>query len=175
MSLHLSVVPLTELESERQSHFLRLGEGPELYVELLLRTGTAHRLHWNEQPAGYCLSSSDGLVAELELARSCWSDRGALFMSLVQQLGLRGARCFSFDSLLLTLCVEQNWSVHIEGPLFRDLLDESGPVPREGIEGLELRPATPEDIPTILEHREGVFESVLLLLFGLHGANTTWG
>lgn len=159
MSLRVSLVPAAELEPDRQSHFSRLGEGPELCLELLLRTGAAHRLHWKGQPAGYCLSSSDSMLAELELARSCWAERSALFASLAKQIGLRGARCFSFDSLLLALCVEQGWPAGVEGPLFRDLLDESGPVRSEAFEGLELRPATPDDIPTILEHREGVFES----------------
>lgn len=159
MSLRLSPVSTAELEQERQSHFSRLGEGPELYLELLLRAGTAQRLHWKGQPAGYSLCSSDGMLAELELARWCWADRSALFASLIQQIGLGGARCFSFDSLLLTLCVEQGWPARIEGPLFRDLLDDFGPVPSDDFEGLEFRPATPDDIPLIVEHREGVFES----------------
>jgi GNAT superfamily N-acetyltransferase len=159
MSLVLSPVSLAELESERHSHFSRLREGPELYIELLLRAGTAYLVTWKGQPAGYCLSSSDGMLAELEIARAFWVDRTALFAALVQQSGLRGARCFSFDSLLLTLCVEQAWPVRVEGALFRDLHDESGPVPSDTFEGLGLRPAVLDDMPFILEHREGVFES----------------
>lgn len=156
MTLTVASVPVSFLTPLREAHFARLGEGPELYLELMLRTADAYSLSWKGQPAGYCLRTRDGLLAELELSRSVWSVKSELFSQLVDTLPLSGARVFSFDSLLLGLCFERGWTAVIEGPLFRDLLDRAGP-PRN--EHLRLRLATPDDIAAILPHREGVFDT----------------
>lgn len=156
MDLTPTPVPVASLDRAREAHFARLGEGPELYLELLLRKANAYRLDWGGQPAGYCVRTEDGLLAELELERPAWAAQSEIFAEVADRLDLRGARCFSFDSLLLGLCVERGWVATVDGRLFRDLLDERGPA---GHENLTLRPAMPADVDCILPHREGVFES----------------
>ncbi len=158
MSLTLSTVTSASLASEREAHFVRLGEGPELYLELLLRTASSYRIGWNGQPAGYCIKSADGLLAELELQPHAWLANSALFTTLIDRLELRGARCFSFDSLLLGLCVARGWTATVEGPLFRNLLDERGP-DEDNHGGLQLCQATPGDFDLVVPHREGVFDT----------------
>lgn len=156
MALTITPVPLAALTPEREAHFARLAEGPDLYLELLLHRGTAYRIGWDNRPAGYCLLSEDARIAELDLPRDAWSAKAELFAALVERLEVRGARCFSFDPLLLGLCIERGWTASVEGALFRDLLDEVPPVQRDD---LRLRPATTADLEQILPHREGVFES----------------
>ncbi len=158
MSLTLTEVPLASLEDARNAHFARLGEAPELYVELLLRTSRAYSIDWCGRSAGYCIASSDGRLAELDLQRHAWPAGPALFAALADQLELRGAHCFSFDSQLIGLCVELGWAAAIEGRLFRDLLDESG-VADAMQDQLRLRVATSGDTPFIMPHREGVFDT----------------
>lgn len=158
MSLTLTEVPLASLAAARDAHFARLGEGPELYVELLLRTGRAHSLDWCGRSAGYCIASADGRLAELDLQRDAWRVGAALFAALADQLELRWARCFSFDSLLLGLCFELGWTPTIEGRLFRDLLDECGPAEPMQAQ-LRLRAATSGDTPLIVPYRDGVFDT----------------
>jgi GNAT superfamily N-acetyltransferase len=156
MPLTLTTVPLALLDVEREAHFERLGEGPELYLELFLRKATTYHFAWDGRPAGYCIRSEDGLVAELEIHRHVWHDKAEIFSTLIDEIALCGACCFSFDSLLLGLCIQSGWTGTIEGPLFRNLLDEQGPSKQEG---RELRPAIPADIETILPYREGVFDT----------------
>ena len=157
MSLTLSTVDLASLAGERHGHFARLGEAPELHLELMLLAASAYRVGWKGVPAGYCLQGEDGLLVEFELERHLWPDKSELFGSLSDQLALQGARCFSFDSLLLGLGVKRGWSATVEGPLFRDLADDRGPDPTEHA-GLRLRPATIADFSVIAPHREGVFD-----------------
>lgn len=156
MALTVAPVPLAALTPEREAHFARLAEGPDLYLELLLQRGTAYRIGWGARPAGHCLLSEDGQIAELDLPREAWQAKNELFAALVERLEVRGARCFSFDPLLLGLCIERGWTASVEGALFRDLLDEHPPVQRDD---LRLRPATTVDLELILPHREGVFDS----------------
>ncbi len=157
MSLTLSTVDLASLAGERHDHFARLGEGPELHLELMLRTAVAYRVGWKGQPVGYCCRGEDGLLVEIEIERRLGSETSELFASLTDQLELRGARCFSFDSRLRGLGVERGWSATVEGPLFRDLADDRGPDPTEGA-GLQLRPATIADFRVMVPHRAGVFD-----------------
>jgi GNAT superfamily N-acetyltransferase len=159
MSLTLTTVALASLARERDQHFARLGEGPELHLELMLRTADAHRIEWKGRPAGYCLRGADGLLVELELDREAWPEKSELFGTLCDRLDLKGARCFSFDSLLLGLGVEHGWSATVEGLLFRDLADDRGPDPTP-YAGLRLRPATLADVDAIVPHRAGVFDDV---------------
>ena len=156
MSLAVTTVGLASLSAEREAHFRRLGEGPELYLELLLRSAMAYRLRWRGASVGYCLKSEDGYAAELDLQRCVWPDKAEIFAALADRIELPGARCFSFDSLLLGLCIERRWAAALEGLLFRDLLDERGPTRHQS---LGLRPATAADLESILPHREGVFET----------------
>ncbi len=158
MTLILSTLTLDSLTTAREAHFARLGESPELYLELLLRTASIYRLDWEGRAAGYFIQSADGLVAEIELQRHAWPAKSDLFAALIDQLDLQGARCFSFDSMLLGLCVERGWTATIEGPLFRDLVDEQGPDETE-YNGHRLRRAMPDDFGIIVPHREGVFEN----------------
>jgi RimJ/RimL family protein N-acetyltransferase len=158
MSLSLSTVSIDSLVAEREAHYARLGYGPELYLELLLRASPAYRLDWNGIPSGYCLMSKDGRLAEFELQQHAWHVKSELFCALTNQLELSGARCFSFNSLLLGLCVEQEWTATVEGTLFRDLSDKLPP-DQAVYNEIQLRPATPTDAELIIPHREGVFDS----------------
>lgn len=156
MSLLITPVPLATLGREREAHFARLGEAPELFVELLLRHAEAYRLAWRGRGAGYCLMGADGVLVELELDPLVCPVEADAFAGLVERLALRSALCFSFDSSLLARCGERGWRAEPEGVLFRDLVDDPGPAAGDG---LVLRPATAGDVESILPHREGVFES----------------
>lgn len=156
MSLVVSAVGLSSLADERAAHFARLGEGPELFLELMLRTAAAWRIDWRGRRAGYCLSSADRLLVELDLERPLGAEGPHVFGALCRRLALRGAWCPSFDSLLLGLGHGVGWTSAVEGPLFRDLADDRGPAPTEH-PGLRLRPAVAADVDAILPHRADVF------------------
>jgi len=95
-------------------------------------------------------------MVELDLLPTVWAEKTALFEELWGALSLSKAYCFSFDSLLLGLCVERKLTASVDGLLFRRLLDEQGPAPRPK---LTLRPGRASDAALILPHREGVFET----------------
>ena len=52
---------------------------------------------------GYCLVDPDGYLAEFDLLPRAWAVKARPFAALVATHALRGARCYSFDSLLLGL------------------------------------------------------------------------
>jgi GNAT superfamily N-acetyltransferase len=157
MSLTLSTVDLASLADAREARFARLGEGPELFLELRLRSAVAHRIGWHGAPAGYCLRGADGLLAELELDPRVGLERSAIFGSLVDRLALQGAWCLSFDPVLRSLGAERGWSATVDGTLFRALADERGPGPTEAA-GRRLRPAVAADVDVVVAHRAGVFD-----------------
>lgn len=155
MTLALHTVALASLAAERHDHFARLGEAPELHLELMLSTAIAHRLSWSGQHVGYALQGADGRLLELELHSG--QGTSEVFSSLADQLQPDGAWCFSFDSRLLTLGAERGWSATVDGTLFRELADDRGPDPSEHA-GRRLRPATLADVNVILPFRAGVFD-----------------
>jgi len=157
MPLALSLVSLASLAEERRDHFARLGEAPELHLELMLATASAYRVGWNGRSVGYALRGADGRLVELELERLPGHETSEVFESLVERLDLEGAWCFSFDARLLALGAERDWSSTVDGTLFRDLADVRGPHPNEHA-GRRLRPATIADLETIVPFREGVFD-----------------
>jgi GNAT superfamily N-acetyltransferase len=153
--LTLHPVPLAALAGARQAHFARLGSAPELYLELMLPGGAAFRLEWQGQDAGYGLLGEDRCLLELELAPAEWTSGPELLAAVVRQLRVPQVRCFSFDSLLLGLCLELGFMPAVEGCLCRELLEAEGPVLPPG---LVFRAARPEDGPALLPHRHGVFD-----------------
>ncbi len=155
MALLLSTVAVDALATERDDHYARLGEAPELVLELMLSTAVAYRIAWNGRHLGYAIHAADGLLLELELLEGPGSLE--VFGSLADRLRLGGAWCFSFDARLLALGARRGWSSTVDGTLFRDLADSRGPEPHEHV-GRRLRPATLADVPAIAPFRAGVFD-----------------
>lgn len=155
MTLAISTVALASLAAERRGHFDRLGEAPELHLELMLSTAIAHRIAWNGQHVGYALQGADGLLLEFELHPG--AETSEIFGSLADRLRLDGAWCFSFDSRLLALGAQHGWSATVDGTLFRDLADNRGPESSD-YAGRRLRPAALSDVSAISPHCAGVFD-----------------
>lgn len=155
MTLAVSATVVPSLAAEREDHFARLGEAPELHLELMLSTAIAYRITWDGQVVGYALQGADGLLVELELHAG--PETSEVFAALADRLGLSGAWCLSFDAQLLALVAERGWSATVDGTLFRDLADHRGPAPGEHA-GRRLRPATLADVSTIAPFRAGVFD-----------------
>lgn len=147
---------MAELSAARRAHFARLGQGPELYVELMVASGRGYRLSWNAETIGYCLVAEGGCLLELALAMTAWAQGPQLLRQLAAKLRLSSALGFTFDPFLLGVCLESGWSPTVEGICFRDLADDrDASLP----EGLTWRRGSSTDIEAIAPHRHGVFGS----------------
>ena len=153
--LELSRIPLSELARDREAHFYRLGESPELYVESILVSDGLH-LMWDSLRVGYALVSSENVLLELNLVPDAWHARHEIFCGLVSAASITSALCFSFDELLKELCTRVKWFCEIDGHLFRSIIAQPC---RQDAASVSLRLAVETDIVVICDHRDGVFET----------------
>jgi len=143
---------IADLHAQRRDHFARLGQLPELYLELMVPHCRAYRLMLSGNLAGHALVTPEGTLIELSLGTASCNHRDRHFGEMCRSLGIRKILCFSFDSTLVSLCVAAGADALPHGMLFREV------VPGTVRPLCVLRPAVESDIPTLLPIRDNVFD-----------------
>lgn len=151
-TLQIEETHVADLHTQRRDHFARMGQLPELYLELMVPHCRTFSLMLSGERAGHALVAPEGTLIELSLGTAACNHRDRHFGEMCRALGIRRILCFSFDSMLVSLCATAGADAHPHGILFREM------VPGRVRPLSVLRSAVENDIPTLLPIRDNVFD-----------------
>jgi GNAT superfamily N-acetyltransferase len=144
-----------ELASLRRAHRAALIEAQELLLEGMSARAAHYRIVHRGETCGYFAILDLHTLVEFYLAQPYWLFGERIVSQVVRRTGVRRALVQSFDHLFLSSAVAQQTRVRSLGYLVRDYLPR--PLPPAPDSGLELRTATPADLPRIARVDQPVF------------------
>lgn len=145
-----------DLENLRIEYLNSLYEFQELYLELLVKESDYFFLLLNSEIAGYVIvQASENKIVEFYLKESFMVGTQKFFEKVCWELKIAKVYCKSFDSLLLNCCLINSATYKLEGVLFRDMVETKSFFTNE----LTTRLAAPNDLPFLLEQKDGLYET----------------
>jgi GNAT superfamily N-acetyltransferase len=142
------------IESLRNQYFDELPEVQEYYVEQLIKTSGVFNILEDKKGIGYVIIHPDRTLLEYYLVEEVRRDYFEIFKQVLSAFSIERVLCKSFDEKLLDVSLKCCRFMKKDGILFREfngteLMNDS----------LKIRNAVEEDIDTIEEISEGIFEN----------------
>ena len=146
---------INQINDFRNLYLDELFDAQELYLELQIRNAQPYLIKLNSNPIGYFLLDDEATLLEYFVEPACVNQADSIFGLILETFRMQKALCKSFDHTLLACCMAFQTKVSVLGMLFREqvkmpLLDITNAV--------NMRLATPTDVPVIVTVNEEVFE-----------------
>jgi len=146
-----------EFAGLRNCYLDGLPEPQELFLEMKARASEAYSMHINHNTAGYYLLENNKDITEFFLLPEHIPNTSEIFEMVLEDHTIKTIFCKSFDTLLLSLCLDKRFEHSIDGYLFRHTIAVSDTAEFPAI---KVRPGRMEDIETILAVNDGFFVSL---------------
>lgn len=159
MPLQIHQTHPAEVASLRKQYLDSLPKFQDIYLELVINDSVYYKLSSDNQVIGYAIVSADDILVEFYIENTFSGNSQDYFHVLIQQLGIKGVLCKSFDSLLLNCCLVYSLPYKAIGYLYRDYSDKGLPLN----EDLPFRYAGTPDLPFLQQQNDEVFEPKALL------------
>lgn len=143
-----------DIEQARKSHLGSLPVFQDYYLELLCSQSEPHLILVSVQVAGYMLIAPDNRLVEFELNARYYQFASQILNSIIRLFKIKQIYCQSFDALLLSSCLENNFSHETIGLLYRDMAQNND----LSIPDISYRYANINDLPFLLSQDDEVFE-----------------
>ncbi|MCX7708788.1 MAG: GNAT family N-acetyltransferase [Clostridia bacterium] len=138
----------------RKKYLDSLYESQELFMEMQVAAGDYYVIQVGET-VGYFIISSQKIMVEFYLDRKMLMDCEEIFLQICETFNIEKVYCKSFDSVLLKCCLKHFEKHTVIGTLFRDFTKTEP----DAMEGFDVRVATENDIPFLLQQKDGLYES----------------
>lgn len=143
----------------RKQYLNSLVKFQDIYLEFVIYDSAYYRLSSDNQTIGYVIVSNDDILVEFYVEGAFSGSCPDYFNSLIQQLGIKGVYCKTFDHLLLNCCLAHSLPYKVLGYLYRDYSDQGLQLKND----LNFRYAGVSDLPFLQQQDDEVFEPKVLL------------
>lgn len=143
-----------EVAALRKQYLDSLIKFQDIYLEFVTYDSIYYRLSTDNQAMGYAIVSDDDMLVEFYISDAFSGNGSEYFLTLVQQLNIKGVYCKSFDHLLLNCCLSHSLPYKVMGYLYRDFLDQGIQLNND----LNYRYAGVSDLPFLQQQDDEVFE-----------------
>ena len=148
---------LHQIKNLRNQYLDELFEAQELYLEMMVRNGQPYLVTLNSNPIGYFVLIDKTTLLEYYLEPAYINQADIVFGRILETFQINTALCISFNHTLLACCVAYQSGVSAGGVLFREQVEKPA---LKIAKAVDIRLASPADIPTIAAVNEEVFDHV---------------
>jgi GNAT superfamily N-acetyltransferase len=145
----ITVKSLEEIQDQRDNYLKELPYAQGLNTEENIWGCSYFKIEINSDYAGYLCVDSQKTLWEFYLINSAQIYSQEVFKYLIETNYIVAAESKTFDSLLMSLCLDYNKKASCNAYLFRDDTDK-GYLP-SGLENIEMRLAGKEDLENLTE------------------------
>lgn len=149
--------PLREIGMMREDHLNSLTQVQDLFLELQIPGSRVVEIAEDEVRIGYAILNGR-VMLEFHLIGPSQSDLCRIVPEIVKACGVETILVQSFDEKLMACC-SRLYPCQVTGLLYRDRFPEKRPQNPE----VSYRPATPYDLPFLLDQEDEVFEPKSLI------------
>lgn len=154
--LYYQSTDLSDISYLREKYFEEIVYSQELMLEWMINEAQCFLILDDAFRIGYFIKNADGCLLEFYLSYNVLSRKEEIFRFILDEAKIEKAFCKSFDNVLLTCCHTFCKSSRIYGTIFRDYSSE---LDVELDNTLQTRLADENDIPALLVHKSGLYES----------------
>lgn len=112
-----------KIKKYRIDYFNSLPEFQELFIELMIDESDFFLLTDDDKEIGYTIRNNEGILIEFFIQNQYQTERNMFFNQTLKELSIEDIYCKSFDSLLLSNCLNNSFSYSVVGILFRDFIE----------------------------------------------------
>ncbi len=159
MPLQIEKASPAEVAGLRKQYLNSLVKFQDIYLEFAIYDSVYYRLSSDNRAIGYAIVSTDNILVEFYVENAFLKNNPDYFFALIQQLGIKGIYCKSFDHLLLNCCLAHSLPYKVMGYLYRDFSDQGIQLKND----LNFRHAGVSDLPFLQQQHDEVFEPKALL------------
>ena len=118
--MKITKTTISQIKSLRNEYFYSMPHFQELYLELMVSESDIYLLLNENDVIGYLVVNNEGVLVEFYVKADFIPDSKAIFNAVLSELSIKKIYCKSFDALLLSNCMLNDFSYSVIGVLYRD-------------------------------------------------------